>query len=71
MTDEEFPYLVYQEKYGPLLREIAWAAGSIAGDGDVEGLAWFEEHVTVLLETAKNRMNSDILDHGGGSPLPI
>ena len=68
---EDFPYLVYQEQFGPLLSVIAKAVGIIAADGDADGLAWFEEHVTVLIEEAKDRMNKDFTDLGGGGALPV
>ena len=66
MPEVEYPYLVYQEKYGPLLKQIAWAAGELAGEGDADGLEWFESHIVLLLNTARDRMNRDILDHKHG-----
>ncbi len=66
MSNDEFPYLLYQERYSPLLKQIAWAAGELAGEGDVDGLGWFESYIVLLLNTARNRMNRDILDHKHG-----
>ena len=71
MAQEDFPYLVYQENFGPLLSVIAKALGMLAGDGDAEGLQWFEQHVSILIEEAKDRIAKDRIDLGGGGALPV
>ena len=72
MPETEFPYLVYQQQYGDLLKEFAVALGTLAEENDEEGITWLVDHVAILVQAATERM-ADPPESGGdsgGSAIP-
>jgi hypothetical protein len=73
MQETEFPYLVYQQQYGDLLKEFAVALGTLAEANDEEGITWLVDHVAILVQAATEQM-ADPSEGGGdtgGSALPV
>ena len=45
---ENFPFLTYQEHYGPLLRAWAHACAELEAARDLAGLEWLSFHASLL-----------------------
>ena len=73
MPEDKFPYLTYQEAFGPLLKDFAVALGILAEANDEEGITWLVDHVALLVQAATEQM-ADPPESGGdtgGSATPV
>ena len=57
-----------QQRFGPILREIARVLGEISADGDEQVMHWFVEHLAGLVQISTEMMLGKQIDMNGGSP---